>query len=120
MYGPNTPLHTKVSVSLVPYELNVLYYFDSSLSIRNIPKRLIARCLAQVPLYGHKTTVVISLPQGVSTEMAHLLSRTERLLITVRMSEASKFRNYICLFFDANLVGARDHSFNKIGKVHVT
>jgi len=27
LYGPNTPLHTQVSVSLVPYKLNVLYYY---------------------------------------------------------------------------------------------
>ena len=60
---------------------------------------LIARCLTQVALYGDKTTVVISLLQDVSTEMVDLFSHIERILITVRMFEASKFRNYICLFF---------------------
>ena len=60
---------------------------------------LIARCLTQVALYGDKTTDVISLLQDVSTEMVDLFSHIERILITVRMFEASKFRNYICLFF---------------------
>jgi len=27
LYGPNTPLHTQVLVSLVPYKLNVSYYY---------------------------------------------------------------------------------------------
>ena len=69
--------------------------FFSFLGIRSISKRLVARCLTQVPLYGDKTTVVISLLQAVSTEMVDLLSHMERLLITVGMSEASKFRNHI-------------------------
>ena len=25
--GPNTPLHTQVAVSLVPYKLNISYYY---------------------------------------------------------------------------------------------
>jgi hypothetical protein len=78
---------------------------------------LIARCLTQVPLYGDKTTVVISLLQDISTEMADLLSHIERILITVRMFEASKFRNYICLFFYSNLARTRSRSFNKTSNV---
>ena len=32
--GPNTPLHTQVWVTLVPYKLNVSYYYFPTLSIR--------------------------------------------------------------------------------------